>query len=81
MATKKTGKKKASAKADRKNNHVTGHSRTACYRLSLGMYEAVQSHAEANGVSTGKQALRWLIAGARKDGYEITAETLAFAGL
>jgi len=89
MAPKKTGKKKASVrdkalsvrKKDRKDNHITGHSRTACYRLSLGLYEAVQSEAERQGISTGKQAMRWLIAGASKAGYKITPETKAFAGL
>jgi hypothetical protein len=82
MATKKKSKaRKAVAKADRKDNHITGHSRTACYRLSLGLYEAVQSEAKRAKTSTGKQAMRWLIDGARKAGYKITPETLAFAGL
>ncbi len=74
MADKKTPK-------SRKNNHVTDHSRSACYRLPIGMYDAVASHAEANGISTAKQALRWLIVGAKKEGLEITTETIAFAGL
>lgn len=78
MATKKINPKE---KVSRKNNHVTDHSRSACYRLPLGMYEAIQSHAEANEISTAKQALRWLIVGAKKEGLEISAETLAFAGL
>ncbi len=74
MADKKTPK-------SRKNNHVTDHSRSACYRLPIGMYDAVASHAEANGISTAKQALRWLIVGAKKEGIEITDATRAFAGL
>lgn len=81
MATKKKSTRKAAAKAERKDNHITGHSRTACYRLSLGLYEAVQSEAKLKGTSTGKQAMRWLIDGARKAGYKITPETLSFAGL
>ena len=80
MAQKKTSKKSAK-KADRKDNHITGHSRTACYRLSAGLYSAVQQEAEALGLSTGKLAMRWLIDGAEKAGYAITPETLAFAGL
>ncbi len=80
MATKKTTPASAE-KVSRKNNHKTEHSRSACYRLPLGMYEAVASHAEANGISTAKQALRWLIAGAKKEGLEISDATREFVRL
>jgi hypothetical protein len=80
MATKKAPAT-PTEKVSRKNNHKTDHSRSACYRLPLGMYDAVASHAEANGISSAKQALRWLIAGAKKDGLEISDATREFAGL
>ncbi len=71
----------AAKKTSRKNNHFTKKTRSACYRLTQGMYEAVASRAKAKGISTAKQAMRWLIAGAKKDGLGISDETLAFAGL